>query len=729
MFSREEANSYNDLMNELITKAAVLKTLINDRWAQYFPGYINPMEDINTWLNQVDTLWKESTAREEAKVRLSESKKMITQGNLYAKNYSPWLRNFSPLSMQDSIAVSVSKSSSLIIEHASRRVDFFFLSLLFFYNKNATIKLDQTEGKGRKLQAVHGTSEYKTQACHSAIASNYLALSITGSNIPIPDHLAKILNSTVELPKRVNDFDGKLEGKITETLQSVWRIAALKILNQASQEGHNFEPRKALLKFLIQLVDFFSTETIKANYWSDNASLENKLIYALQCIGTFYFLWNPKVSLEDYIHSQMRLRVDEISEFKEKKFFRINKYKVLSRELGGLVTTPWINDFFSMDLTDESKRIELRNDDFVLDVLDNLSCFEETFESAMDILTALIDLDYGFEESSQCHIQYRVNLAFSPLLGGVGYQHRLTYLGNRLFKLGNELDELRSLCLIRALYHSLKISVFEETCAESYSPICEDKVVLWEIPGDGLNDDPSYMAYCQDITQLIIQSACREGNYELCREAKDIIVEFIEQNMGNLFAPDEILYKLLVSVPIPVDINYYSDHDWCENLYIKINYNLKKIKGRALDQHDLDMVSVRNRLDNMITCIAVNQFLQLCNHFGLLNAPTQEKYNWYLNILDEPNEEIQDIIYLYNLFNGDQMWENDERKMAQVSSLTLFQDEQIVNKIEYTIDCSIKIQNQIKATGQFTKPLLYNPNINGNPELNGEVGEMLRPFF
>ncbi|MBA2651548.1 MAG: hypothetical protein H0U73_04690, partial [Tatlockia sp.] len=203
--------------------------------------------------------------------------------------------------------MNVNTSSALVIEHASRRVDFFFLSLLFFYNKSATIQLEQTEGRGRQLQGVHGNAEYKTQACHSAIASNFIAYSSMGGNIAIPDHFAQILNTTVELPKSVNQFDQKLEGKITETLQTAWRKAALRILNQTSQAGHNFEPRKALIKFLLQLVNFFTDESTQINYWSDNCSSENRLIYALQCIGTFYFLWSSKFNLEDYIHSQMRL--------------------------------------------------------------------------------------------------------------------------------------------------------------------------------------------------------------------------------------------------------------------------------------------------------------------------------------------------------------------------------------------------------------------------------------
>ncbi len=427
MFYRGEIDSYNDLVNELTTKAAVLKSLINDRWNQYLPDYDNPMLDMDSWLNLVESRCIELTNTEDAKARLIATPTMIKKGKEYEKNHAPWLRNMAPLAMNNIHNINVDISSALIIEHASRRVDFFFLSLLFFYNKSATIQLGQTQGNGRKLQNVHGTADYNTEACHSAIASNFIARSPNGANILIPNHLAQILNTTVELPKSVNNFDHNLEGNIKETLQSVWRKASIKILNQTSQVGHDYEPRKALLKFLLQLVHFFSAENITANYWSTHCSSENRLIFALQCIGSFYFLWSSEISLEDYIHSQMRLKLDEITPFKEQKFFRINKYKALSSELAGIEAVSWITEFFSMDLTNESKREELRNDDFVIDVLDNLVCFEETFESAMDILAALSDFDYDFEESSHCPIQYRVNLNFSPLLGGISYEQRLTY--------------------------------------------------------------------------------------------------------------------------------------------------------------------------------------------------------------------------------------------------------------------------------------------------------------
>ncbi len=179
MFYRGEIESYNDLVNELITKAAVLKALINDRWDQYLPQYANPMSDMDSWLNLVESRFTELTNTEDAKARLISTPKMIKKGKVYEENHAPWLRNMAPLALNDVQKYNVNISSALIIEHASRRVDFFFLTLLFFYNKSATIQLGQTQGNGRKLQKVHGNDDYKTQACHSAIASNFIVLSPT----------------------------------------------------------------------------------------------------------------------------------------------------------------------------------------------------------------------------------------------------------------------------------------------------------------------------------------------------------------------------------------------------------------------------------------------------------------------------------------------------------------------------------------------------------------------
>ncbi|MBA2651594.1 MAG: hypothetical protein H0U73_04920 [Tatlockia sp.] len=131
MFSRGEINSYNDLMNELKTKASVLKTLISERWSHYFPECANPMVDMDTWLNLVDSRWVELTQTTDAEARLISTQKMIDKGKQYEKNHAPWLRNIAPLVLGDANAMNVNTSSALVIEHASRRVDFFFLSLLF----------------------------------------------------------------------------------------------------------------------------------------------------------------------------------------------------------------------------------------------------------------------------------------------------------------------------------------------------------------------------------------------------------------------------------------------------------------------------------------------------------------------------------------------------------------------------------------------------------------------
>ncbi len=269
--------------------------------------------------------------------------------------------------------------------------------------------------------------------------------------------------------------------------------------------------------------------------------------------------------------------------------------------------------------------------------------------------------------------------------------------------------------------------VLKGSDAEYGSAICEDKDIRWEIPPN----DPSTMAYCLDIANLIIQAACRAEKYELGDEAKRIIAEFIEENMANIFASGKMMCKFLISVPIPVDIDNYSNHDWCDCLYIEIYDCLNKIIERALDQQDPHMHCARFRLENFIICIAVNKIIQLCN-MGLLHtqAQAQAHYNWYFSIIDLESEEIKGIIYLYNFFNGANMWESDCLKMTRETSLATFHYEQIDNKINYMIDCSIVVKNQIIETGQFTKPPIFSPNTIINNELNSEnEGDLLRPFL
>ncbi len=76
MFYRGEIDSYNDLVNELIIKAAVLKSLINDRWNQYFPDYDNPMLDMDSWINLVESRYVDLTNTEDAKTRLIATPKI-----------------------------------------------------------------------------------------------------------------------------------------------------------------------------------------------------------------------------------------------------------------------------------------------------------------------------------------------------------------------------------------------------------------------------------------------------------------------------------------------------------------------------------------------------------------------------------------------------------------------------------------------------------------------------
>ncbi|MBA2651177.1 MAG: hypothetical protein H0U73_02730, partial [Tatlockia sp.] len=102
---------------------------------------------------------------------------------------------------------------------------------------------------------------------------------------------------------------------------------------------------------------------------------------------------------------------------------------------------------------------------------------------------------------------------------------------------------------------------------------------------------------------------------------------------------------------------------------------------------------------------------------------TQDHFNWYLSVLDLESE-VGGIIYLYNFFNGANSWENDCLKMEIEPLLATFQNEQIDNKINYMIDCSISIQNQIIETGRFTNPPIYRTNINDNQELIDVISEI-----
>jgi hypothetical protein len=232
--------------------------------------------------------------------------------------------NFPFFNMNDSRLQAIEKSRELIIEHAERRIELFFYTLVYYYGKKNPIAILDTERGSR--QKVHGIKPYyNTHACHSALISNpcekplwrradgsgYINVTIVW---PEDNHFINVLSTTTELPMEVNAFDSVLEGKIKTP--SFWRQYALDLLNAVNIE---------------------------------NTSREKQLIYNYQLEGTFENKWKPNnpTTFNNYCCRLFRLKTNEYDRIQDKEFIQ-ERYKVIENEIFGKRAQPSINLTMSM---------------------------------------------------------------------------------------------------------------------------------------------------------------------------------------------------------------------------------------------------------------------------------------------------------------------------------------------------------------------------------------------
>lgn len=135
-----------------------------------------------------------------------------------------------------------------IIEHANRRVDLFFYTLIAYYHTNALPAEGHTTlqyGRGRTLR----DNTNVTQGCHSSMITALLDQTIhrkgkkRAKSLLFHTHFLENLNSTVELPYFVNAFD--------DFLETICRPKCMDILRAVSSGRLN--PIQGLEKFLIMM--------------------------------------------------------------------------------------------------------------------------------------------------------------------------------------------------------------------------------------------------------------------------------------------------------------------------------------------------------------------------------------------------------------------------------------------------------------------------------------------
>jgi ankyrin repeat protein len=158
------------------------------------------------------------------------------------------------------------RDPEIIIEHAQRRVDLFFYTLIAYYNSGLKARIADTH-----FQHGIGQGKLKTHACHSAILPGLWDTvhiseeSTHRTSLLDGTHLQQSLNSTVELHCSVNYFDSHyVEGKKADDKM---RSASLLILNRVSKGTIN--PIQGMIEFLSALRLRF--DTVKTAYLTHRA--------------------------------------------------------------------------------------------------------------------------------------------------------------------------------------------------------------------------------------------------------------------------------------------------------------------------------------------------------------------------------------------------------------------------------------------------------------------------
>lgn len=156
--------------------------------------------------------------------------------------------DFSPaqlVSKLDDETALLSLCENYIIEHASRRVDLFFYTLVAYYQTSILPIEGHTNFQYGIGQSIGSSG---TQACHSSFTPSLLDITIFKNeenevkykSLLSRTHLAQSLNATVELPAFVNAFD--------DILESICRPMCLEIICEVSSDSLN--PIKGLSRFL-----------------------------------------------------------------------------------------------------------------------------------------------------------------------------------------------------------------------------------------------------------------------------------------------------------------------------------------------------------------------------------------------------------------------------------------------------------------------------------------------
>lgn len=220
-----------------------------------------------------------------------------------------------------------------VIEHANRRVDLFFYTLIAYYNTGifpTSGHTDLQHGRGRNTNRGRAI----TEACHSSFIPSLLDTTIYQNkgrtkykSLLSGTHFMDSLNATVELPPFVNDLDDMLEGAC--------RQKSLKILQEVSLGKIN--PIEGLNIFLKMMQGTLKKFKKEAESKSESVLLQHSLmkqkfinpdLVDLVIHGTLSstFSNTTETASDDYIQLMLRLTPKEKILCEKDEKFKVELY-------------------------------------------------------------------------------------------------------------------------------------------------------------------------------------------------------------------------------------------------------------------------------------------------------------------------------------------------------------------------------------------------------------------
>ncbi len=261
-----------------------------------------------------------------AQLKLEEHKQFTYKKRArfdYCNNYSaalalPYSQNQLETQQNNQDAL-LEMSEKYVIEHANRRVDLFFYTLIAYYKTGVLPTYGHTDlqhGRGRNTYGFKSM----TEACHSSFTPSLLDKTIYQNmqgkkkhkSLLSGTHFMDSLNSTVELPPFMNDFDDILEEKC--------RQKCLGILGDVSLGKIN--PVEGLTLFLKMMHDALTDFKQQAEQKNHSSLVQHSLIgkknvspklIDLVIKGTLSttFSNETQTAADDYIQLLLRMTPEE----------------------------------------------------------------------------------------------------------------------------------------------------------------------------------------------------------------------------------------------------------------------------------------------------------------------------------------------------------------------------------------------------------------------------------